>query len=98
MLALQRIVFQSQSPDEIAFLEALHRCGITLFQRAGNSVKLQLSDPHGSLNSPARESIIGPDIPFGQRVNQPRVEVNFTLALPRLPELACSAGVLHSAG
>ena len=39
------VIFQSQSPDEIALCESLHRCGITMLSRTGNniSIRIQLS-------------------------------------------------------
>jgi phospholipid-transporting ATPase len=38
-----KFVFQSQSPDEIALLEALDNCGVTLIQRSGDNVKIRFA-------------------------------------------------------
>ena len=43
--ATQRVVFQSQSPDEIALVEALHECGVTLLGRSGDQVTIRVALP-----------------------------------------------------
>ena len=41
----ERVVFQSQSPDEIALLEALDQCGVTLIGRSGDQLTVRVALP-----------------------------------------------------
>ena len=41
----QRVIFQSQSPDEIALVESLHECGVTLVSRSGDQVTVRVALP-----------------------------------------------------
>ena len=41
----QRVIFQSQSPDEIALVESLHECGVTLVSRSGDEVTVRVALP-----------------------------------------------------
>jgi len=48
----QRLVFESQSPDEIALLQAAQRLGASFTQRSGNKLTIEINLPAGHPASP----------------------------------------------
>ena len=41
-------IFEAQSPDEIALMQALHRVGVTLAHRQGGAVTIRVRQPGGT--------------------------------------------------
>ena len=56
----KRLVFESQSPDEIALLQAAQRLGASLVQRAGNKLTVELTLPSTDAAASAT-SVLSPE-------------------------------------